>query len=202
VPWFALLNRGGRGFVQGADRQQTTLLPECLGDWVGLFARSMGSSMRWNSATSSSMASIRQRPAGPRVSSFADAQTQPSPIEPAAGGRGWPQSRSDVAAGTARPDHKTISDFRKDDGPAIGKVCASSCGARWACWRRPALFIDGSKFKAVNSRDNNFTQGKIQRRQKRIEESMVRYMSQLDTADCRTAAGRAVGSGAADQDMA
>jgi hypothetical protein len=61
-----LLNRGGlmKGFVQGADRQQTTLLPECL--MIGsvramLFARSMFSSMRWNSATSGSMASIRQR---------------------------------------------------------------------------------------------------------------------------------------------
>jgi len=51
------------------------------------------------------------------------------------------------------------------------------------------LRIGGSKFKAVNSRDNNFTQGKIQRRQKQIEESVARYMSQLDTADRRTAAG-------------
>src|SRR6266702_3549034 len=66
--WFPLLNRGGmmKGFVQGADRQQTTLLPECLDDWVGeaiLFARSMCSSMRWSSAISGSMASVRQRPA-------------------------------------------------------------------------------------------------------------------------------------------
>lgn len=44
-----------------------------------------------------------------------------------------------------------------------------------------SVAIDGSKFKAVNSRDNNFTQGKIRRRQKQIEESVARYMSQLDT---------------------
>src|SRR3954447_21803087 len=54
---------------------------------------------------------------------------------------------------------------------------------------KASVAVDGSKFKAVNSRDNNFTQGKIKRRQKQIEESVARYMSQLDTADRRTAAG-------------
>jgi transposase len=54
---------------------------------------------------------------------------------------------------------------------------------------KASVAVDGSKFKAVNSRDNNFTQGKIQRRQKQIEESVARYMSQLDTADRRTVAG-------------
>ena len=43
--------------------------------------------------------------------------------------------------GRLAPDHKTIADFRKDNGPAIKKVCARfvECAARWACWRRPAL---------------------------------------------------------------
>jgi hypothetical protein len=54
---------------------------------------------------------------------------------------------------------------------------------------KAGVAIDGSKFKAVNSRDNNFTQGKIQRRQKQIGESVPRYMSQLDIADRQTAAG-------------
>jgi hypothetical protein len=49
--------------------------------------------------------------------------------------------------------------------------------------------IDGSKFKAVNSRDNNSTKGKLERCLKQIEESVVRYMSQLDTANRRTAVG-------------
>ena len=66
---------------------------------------------------------------------------------------------------------------------------------------KASVAIDGSKFKAVNSRDNNFTQGKIQRRLKQIEESVARYMSQLDTADRQTAAWRrGVGNGAAHQD--
>ena len=54
-----------------------------------------------------------------------------------------------------------------------------------------SVAIDGGKFKAVNSRDNNFTKGKMERRLAQIEESVARYLSQLDTADCQTAAGEA-----------
>jgi len=96
-----------------------------------------------------------------------------------------------VADGRLVPDHKTIADFRKDNGPAIRKVCARfvELCRKMGLLAKASVAIDGSKFKAVNSRDNNFTQGKIQRRQKQIEESVARYMSQLDTADRRTAAG-------------
>jgi Transposase DDE domain len=54
---------------------------------------------------------------------------------------------------------------------------------------KASVAIDGSKFKAVNSRDNNFTKGKMDRRLAQIEESVARYLSQLDTADRQTAAG-------------
>src|SRR5258708_30830980 len=92
--------------------------------------------------------------------------------------------------GRLAPDHKTIADFRKDNGPAIKKVCARFVElCRKMGLLKASVAIDGSKFKAVNSRDNNFTQGKIQRRQRQIEESVARYMSQLDTADRRTSAG-------------
>jgi hypothetical protein len=43
--------------------------------------------------------------------------------------------------------------------------------------------IDGSKFKAVNNRDKNFTRAKVERRRAQLEESVARYLSQLDTAD-------------------
>jgi len=43
--------------------------------------------------------------------------------------------------------------------------------------------IDGSKFKAVNNRDKNFTSAKMQRRMGQIEESIARYLDQLDRAD-------------------
>jgi transposase len=93
--------------------------------------------------------------------------------------------------GRLAPDHKTIADFRKDNGAAIKKVCAQfvELCRKMGLLTKASVAIDGSKFKAVNSRDNNFTQGKIQRRQKQIEESVARYMSQLDTADRQTTAG-------------
>jgi transposase len=96
----------------------------------------------------------------------------------------WPTGR-------LAPDHKTIADFRKDNGPAIKKVCAQfvELCRKMGLLTKTSVAIDGSTFKAVNSRDNNFTQGKIQRRRKQIEESVARYMSQLDTADRQTAAG-------------
>lgn len=95
--------------------------------------------------------------------------------------------------GRLTPDHKTIADFRKDNGPAIKKDCAQfvELCRKMGLLASTSVAIDGSKFKAVNSRDNNFTQGKILRRRKQIEESVARYMSQLDTADRQTAAGEA-----------
>src|SRR6266478_9591598 len=93
--------------------------------------------------------------------------------------------------GRLAPDFKTIADFRKDNGAAIEKVCAQfvELCRQMGLLTKASVAIEGSKYKAVNSRDNNFTQGKIQRRQKQIEESVARYMSQLDTADRQTAAG-------------
>ena len=83
------------------------------------------------------------------------------------------------------PDFKTIADFRKNNGRAIREVCREFV----ALCRKPDLFseasvaIDGSKFKAVNARDKNFSEAKIKRRFERIDESIARYLSQLETAD-------------------
>jgi hypothetical protein len=83
------------------------------------------------------------------------------------------------------PDHKTIADFRKDNGSAIRKVCAQfvTLCRRIGLLTKPSVAIDGSKFKAVNNRDKNFTRAKLERRLAQIEESVARYLSQLDTAD-------------------
>src|SRR6201988_151831 len=83
------------------------------------------------------------------------------------------------------PDFKTIADFRKDNGPAIRAACRQFV----ALCRRLDLFahavaaIDGSRFKAVNTRDKNFTRASIQRRMEQVEASIERYMAALDTAD-------------------
>jgi hypothetical protein len=89
--------------------------------------------------------------------------------------------------GRLGPDHKAIADFRKDNSPAIKKVCAQfvELCLKMGLLAKASVAIDGSRSKAVNCRDNNFMQGKIQRRQTQIEESVA----QLDTVDRRTAAG-------------
>jgi len=87
--------------------------------------------------------------------------------------------------GRLMPDFKTIANFRKDNGIAIRKVCSQFV---MLC-RQLNLFsdamvaIDGSKFKAVNNRDRNYTVNKIERRRKQIEASIERYLSALETAD-------------------
>ena len=48
------------------------------------------------------------------------------------------------------------------------------------CWSDASVAIDGSKFKAVNARDRNFTAAKMARRLAQIEESVARYLHQLD----------------------
>jgi predicted deacetylase len=83
------------------------------------------------------------------------------------------------------PDHKTIADFRKDNGRAIRKVCARfvELCREMGLLAKASVAIDGSKFKAVNNRDRNFTRAKVERRRAQLEESVARYLSQLDTAD-------------------
>src|SRR6186997_3172659 len=87
--------------------------------------------------------------------------------------------------GRLAPDFKTIADFRRDNGPGIRNVCRRFI----VLCRDLKLFsealvaIDGSKFKAVNSRDRNYTPGKIDKRQQQIEESIQRYLDALETAD-------------------
>ena len=83
------------------------------------------------------------------------------------------------------PDHKTISDFRKDNGKAIVGVCREFVGVcrRLELFTQAVVAIDGSKFKAVNHRDKNFTESKMKARQKRVEKSIARYLAELDEAD-------------------
>jgi len=87
--------------------------------------------------------------------------------------------------GRLMPDFKTIANFRKDNGKAICKVCRQfvvMC-QQLGLFSDALVAIDGSKFKAVNNRDRNFTSAKLQRRMEEIESSINRYLVDLDTAD-------------------
>jgi transposase len=87
--------------------------------------------------------------------------------------------------GQLAPDFKTIADFRKDNGKAIREVCRTFVALcrELDLLSVASVAIDGSKFKAVNARDKNFTEAKMKRRLEQIDESIARYMAQLEAAD-------------------
>ena len=87
--------------------------------------------------------------------------------------------------GRLAPDFKTIANFRKDNGKAIANVCRQFIVLcqRLDLFSDAVVAIDGSKFKAVNSSDRNFTDAKLKRRMEEIEENISRYLVELDTAD-------------------
>jgi len=188
-----------RGFVAGAARGQAALLPDCLDDWVdesnpvravdvfvdALDLRDLGFEGVDPAATG--------RPAyHPSVLlklyiyGYLNRVHSSRRLEREAG------RNLEVIwlLGRLAPDHKTIADFRKDNGPALKKVCAQfvELCREMGLLAMASVAIDGSKFKAVNSRDNNFTKGKLERRLKQIEESVARYLAQLETADRQVAA--------------
>lgn len=180
-------------FVAGVDREQSTLLPECLDDFID------------------ESNSVRV------IDAFVDALDLAAlgfdGVEPAATGRpsyhpsillklyiyGYlnrVQSSRRLEREAGRnvevmwllgrliPDHKTIADFRKDNGSALRKVCA----------RFVALSPDGSshhgerrhrrqQVQGSQQPHKNFTRAKVERRRTQLEESVARYLSQLDTAD-------------------
>jgi transposase len=181
-------------FVAGVDRSQTTLFPECLDDWIA-----EDNSVR---AVDAFVDAIDLRELG-FDGVVPEATGRPS-YHPAVllklyiyGYLNRVQSsrRLEREAGrnvevmwlTGRlvPDHKTIADFRKDNGGAIRNVCTRFVALcrEMGLLSVASVAIDGSKFKAVNNRDRNFTRAKMERRKAQIEESVARYLQQLDTAD-------------------
>jgi hypothetical protein len=87
--------------------------------------------------------------------------------------------------GRLAPDFKTIADFRHDNGPGIRNVFrrfVSIC-RQLKLLSQGVVAVDGSKFKAVNNRDRNFTPHKLAKRMQQVEQSIARYMDALDTAD-------------------
>src|SRR6516225_8532020 len=87
--------------------------------------------------------------------------------------------------GKLAPDHKTIANFRKDHGLAIQAACSQFV----VLCRQIGLFtqalaaVDGSKFKAVNTRDKNFTATKLMKRMEQVAAHIAGYLADLDTAD-------------------
>ena len=181
-------------FIEGQDRSQVTLLPECLDDFVA-----EDNPVR---VVDAFVDELDLKDLG--FDGIAPASTGRPSYHPAvllkiyiygylnriqSSRRLEHECQRNVElmwlTGRLAPDFKTIADFRHDNGAGIRNVCR-----RFVVMCRDlklltagAVAIDSSKFKAVNSRDRNFTPGKIDKRKQQIEESIERYISALDTAD-------------------
>src|ERR1700676_2154619 len=181
-------------FVEGSDRGQWTLLPECLDDWIDENnpVRVIDVFIDELDLTGLGFEGVEPAETGrpayhPSVLlklyiyGYLNLVQSSRRLEREAG------RNVEVMwlLGRLVPDHKTVADFRKDNGRAIRKVCARfvELCREMNLLATASVAIDGSKFKAVNNRDRNFTRAKLERRRTQLEESVARYLSQLDTAD-------------------
>jgi transposase len=186
-------------FIEGDDRRQVTLLPECLDDYIAvdnpvrvvdvfvdeLDLQKLG--------FDGMQAEVTGRPAyHPATLLKIYIYGYLNRIQSSRRLERETQRNVELIWLTGRlmPDFKTIADFRKDDGKAIRQVCREFV----VLCRSLNLFsdaivaIDGSKFKAVNNRDKNFTDRKLKARMQQLEESITRYLAELDRADRQPAA--------------
>jgi transposase len=183
-----------RRFVEGMDRGQSTLFPDCLEDWicednpvraVDVFVDELDlAELGFGGVDPEATGRPSYHPSvllKLYIYGYLNRVQSSRRLEREAG------RNVEVMWLTGRlaPDHKTIADFRQDNGRAIRKVCARFIALcrELGLLTTASVAIDGSKFKAVNTRDKNFTRAKMERRVAQIEESVARYLSQLDTAD-------------------
>jgi transposase len=181
-------------FVEGEDRTQVTLLPECLDDYIGEDNPVRVIDVFINELDLSGLGfegmapAVTGRPAyHPAVLLKIYLYGYLNRLQSSRRLERETQRNLELIWLTGRltPDFKTIADFRKDNGQAIRNVCREFI----VLCRRLNLFaeaivaIDGSKFKAVNNRDKNFTDNKLKKRMEQLEESIGRYLAELDRAD-------------------
>jgi transposase len=181
-------------FVEGTDRGQTTLFPECLADWIDennpvqvidVFVDELDlAELGFDGAAPETTGRPSYHPSvllKLYIYGYLNRVQSSRRLEREAA------RNVEVMWLTGRlvPDRKTIADFRKDNGQAIRQVCARfiMLCRQLELFVGASVVIDGSKFKAVNNRDKNFTRAKMERRLAQIEESVARYLQQLDSAD-------------------
>src|SRR6185312_8454099 len=180
-----------RRFVEGTDRRQSTLFTECLADWIAednpvrvidVFVDELDlAELGFDGADPEVTGRPSYHPSvllKLYIYGYLNRVQSSRRLEREAGRNVemmW-------LTGRLTPDHKTIADFRKDNGPAIRAACRQFI----ALCRKLDLFahavaaIDGSKFKAVNNRDKNFTKAKLKKRVEQVEASIERYMAALE----------------------
>jgi transposase len=181
-------------FVEGEDRMQVTLLPECLNDYIA-----EDNPVRAIDAFVEELDLKQLGFAGADAAATGRPAYHPAVLlkiyiygylnRIGSSRRLEREAQRNVElmwlTGRLAPDFKTIADFRHDNGAGIRNVCrrfVQLC-RDLKLFTQAIVAVDSSKFKAVNSRDRNFTPGKVDKRQEQIEESIQRYLKALETAD-------------------
>ena len=181
-------------FIEGEDRRQVTMLPECLDDYIG-----EDNPVRVVDVFVEELDLLGLGFAGAETASTGRPAYHPAVLlklyiygylnRIQSSRRLERESQRNVElmwlTGRLAPDFKTIADFRRNNGAGIRNVCkrfVAMC-RQLKLFSQAVVAIDGSKFKAVNSRDRNFSPGKIDARKEQIEQSIQRYLDALETAD-------------------
>jgi transposase len=181
-------------FVEGEDRSQVTLLPECLDDYIEAENPVRVIEVFVDELDLGELGFVGVEPLATGRPSYHPAVLLKiyiygylNRIQSSRRLEREAQRNVELMWLTCRlrPDFKTIANFRKDNGRAICNVCRQFVVLcqKLDLFAQAVVAIDGSKFKAVNNRDRNFTNAKVKRRLEQIEESIARYLAQLDTAD-------------------
>ena len=181
-------------FIEGEDRTQVTLLPECLDDYVESENPVRVIEVFVDGLDLGALGFVGIDPAATGRPAYHPAALLKIYIygylnRIQSSRRLEREAQRNVElmwlTGRLTPDFKTIANFRKDNGPAIRNVCRQFVVLcqRLDLFAQAIVAIDGSKFKAVNNRDRNFTRAKMARRMAQIEENIARYLADMDTAD-------------------
>ena len=181
-------------FIEGEDRRQVALLPECLDDYVcedssvrviDAFVDELDlAALGFGRVRAASTGRPGYRP-GAMLKLYLYGylnQVQSSRRLEREAGR---NTELMWLLGKLAPDFKTIADFRRDNGQALRAACAAfvTICRGIGLLTGGVVAVDGSRFKAVNTRDKNYTPGAVRRRIEQAEASIERYLEALDAAD-------------------
>jgi transposase len=182
------------GYIEGTDRGQITLFPDRLEDWIGednpvrvidLFVNEIDLAELGFGRTDPATTGRPGYHPSVLLKLFIYGYLNRVPSSRALEREAGRNVEVMWLTGRLAPDHKTIADFRRDNGSAIRKTCAQfiELCRRIGVLKGDCVAIDGSKFKAVNNRDKNFTKGKIASRIAHLEASIERYLEEMVRID-------------------
>ena len=179
-------------FIEGCDRRQKLLLPDCVDDYVGADSPvrvvdvfvdelDLGALGFANAAATGRPGYHPAMLLKLYLYGYLNQVQSSRRLEREAGRNVelmW-------LTGKLAPDFKTIADFRRDNGEAIQAVCRQfvMLCRDLGLIAGGTVAVDGSRFRAVNTRDKNYTPGAIRRRMEQVDEGIARYLAMLDTAD-------------------